>query len=57
MIKNNTMRGGYFKKGNLLPVHMVSADHYILWDPDRLYSKKGESSPSEKFSDGCFSVN
>ena len=51
------MRGGYFKKGNLLPVHMVSADHYILWDPDRLYSKKGESSPSEKFSDGCFSVN
>ena len=40
------------KKDHLLPVHMVSEDHYISRAPGRLYHTKGKSDPSDMFSGG-----
>ena len=40
------------KNYRLMPGHMVSADHYILRSPVRLYHKKGKSYPSDMFSVG-----
>ena len=34
-IKKNPMKEKYLKNDHLLPVHMVSADHYIFWYPGR----------------------
>ena len=48
--KNNPMKEQDLKKDHLLPGQMVSAEHYILRDPGRLYHTKGKSDPSEMFS-------
>ena len=42
----------YLKKDSLLPGQMFPADHYISWDPGRLYHTKGKSNPYEIFSGG-----
>ena len=44
------------KKDHLLPGQMVSAEHYILRDPGRLYHTKGKSDPSEMFSCWCVCI-
>ena len=49
-IKNNPMKEKVLKKDHLLPGQMVSADHYISWDPGRLYHTKGKLYPSDMFS-------
>ena len=46
------MKEQELKKDHLLPGQMVSADHYILWDPGRIYHKKGKSYTSDMFSGG-----
>ena len=51
-INNNPMKEQKLNKDHPLPVQMVSADHYILWDPGRLYHKKWKSDPSDMYSGG-----
>ena len=51
--KNNPIKEQELKKDHILPVHMVSADHYISRAPGRLYHTKGKSDPSDMFSGGC----
>ena len=41
------------KEDHLLPVNMVSVDHYISQAPGRIYHTKGKSYPSDIFSGGC----
>ena len=53
-INNNTMKEQYIKKDNILTGHMVSADHYILRAPGRIYHTKGKSDPYDMFSGGFF---
>ena len=36
---------------------MVSAGHYISWDPGRLYHAKGKSDQSDMFSGGCVFID
>ena len=48
-IKKNPMKEQDLNKDHLLPVQMVSADHYISWDPVRLYHTKGKPDPSDMF--------
>ena len=43
------MKEQEFKKDHLLPVHMVSADNYILRAPGRIYHTKGKSYPYDIF--------
>ena len=45
------------KKDHLLPGQMVSADHYILLDPGRLYHTKSKSNKYEMFSGGCVFID
>ena len=45
------------KKDTLLPVHMVSADHYILRAPVRIYHTNGKSDTSDMYSGGCVSID
>ena len=52
-IKNNPMKEQYLKKDHIMPVNLVSTDHYISRYPDRLYHTKGKSDPYEMFSGGC----
>ena len=40
-----------------MPVNMVYADHYVLWDTGRLYHTRFKGSPSDMFSDGCIFVD
>ena len=56
-IKNGTMKEQEFKKDHLLPGQIVSADHYILRDPGRLYHTKGKSDQSDTFSGGCVFID
>ena len=49
-IKNNPTKEQYIKKENLLPVHMVSADHTISRATYRLYHKNVKSDPYDMFS-------
>ena len=51
------MKEQELKKGNILPGQMVSADHYTLWSPGRLYHTKGKSDPSDMFSGGCVFID
>ena len=46
-IKNNPMKDQELNKNHLLPLHMVSVDHYILRGPGMLYHKNGKSDPSD----------
>ena len=48
-IEKNPIKEQDPKKYNLLPGEMVSADHYILQAPGRLYHTKGKSDPSCMF--------
>ena len=48
-IKNNPMKEQDLKMDHLLTVHMVSAYHYILRAPGRLYHTKGKSYQSDMF--------
>ena len=50
--ENNPMKEQELKKDHLMPVHMVSVDHYISWDIDRIYHTKAKSYPSDMFSGG-----
>ena len=43
IINNNPMKEQELKKDHLLPIHMVSTDHYISRAPGGLYHKKRES--------------
>ena len=52
-IKNNPMKEKGTKKDNLLTGQKVSTDHYISWDLGRIYHTKGNSDPSEMFSEEC----
>ena len=52
-IKKNPMKEKDLKKYHLMPVHMVSADHYISRARGRLYHTKGKSDQSDMFSGGC----
>ena len=52
-IKNNTMKEQEINKDHLLFGQMVSADHYILRAPGRLYHTKGKSDLYKMFSGGC----
>ena len=45
------------KKDHLLPGQMVSADHYILRAPGRLYHTKGKSYQFDMFSGGCVFID
>ena len=47
------MKEQEINKDHLLPGHMVSAYHYILWATGRLYHTKGKSDPSYMYSEGC----
>ena len=40
-------------KDHLLPVKIVSTDHYISRDPGSLYHTKGKSDQYDVFSGGC----
>ena len=51
-INNNPMKAQYIKKYHMLPVHMVSADHYLSRAPGMLYHTKGKSYPSAMLSGG-----
>ena len=55
--RKNPMKDQELNKDHLLPVHMVSADHYILRDPGRLYHTKGKSDPSYIYSVGCVLID
>ena len=55
--KKNPMKEQYLKKDHLLPGQMVSADHYILRAPGRLYHTKGKSDHSDMFSGGCVFID
>ena len=54
---NNPMEKQEIKKDYIFPRQMVSADHYILRIPGRLYHTKGKSDPSDMFSGGCFLID
>ena len=56
-IKKNPMKEQDIKKDHLLPGQMVSADHYILRAPGRLYHTKGKSDQSYMFSGGCVFID
>ena len=56
-IKKNPMKEQDIKKDHLLPGQMVSADHYILQAPVRLYHTKGKSDQCEMFSGGCVFID
>ena len=43
----------YLKKDSLLPGQMFPADHYISWDPGRIYHTKVKSDPYDILSVGC----
>ena len=45
------------KKDHLLPGQMVSADHYILRAPGKLYHTKGKSDQSDMFSGVCVFID
>ena len=55
--KNNPVKEQDLKKEHILPVQMVSADHYISRDPGRLYHTKGKPDPSDMFSVGCVFIH
>ena len=52
-IKKNHMTEQELNKDHLRPGQMLSADHYILQYPGKLYHTKGKSDPSDMFSGGC----
>ena len=56
-INNNPMKEQKIKKDHLLPVQMVSADHYISRAPGRLYHTKGKSDKYDMFSGGCVFID
>ena len=56
-IKKNPMKDQDIKKDHILPGKMVSADHYILRAPRRLYHIKGKSDPSDMLSGGCVFID
>ena len=51
------MKEKELNKDNILPGKMVSADHYISWDPGRIYHTKGKSDQSDIFSGGCVFID
>ena len=51
------MKEQELKKYHLIPGQMVSADHYILWNPGRIYHTKRKSDPSNIFSGVCVFIN
>ena len=47
-IKKNPMKYQDINNDHIMPGHMLSADHYILWATGRLYhTQKGKSDPSD----------
>ena len=52
-IKKNPMKEQEINKDHLLPVRMVSADHYIFRAPGMIYHTKGKSDTSDMYSIGC----
>ena len=56
-IKKNPMKDQELKNDHLLSVQMVSVDHYILWDPGRLYHRKVKSDTSDMLSEECVFID
>ena len=56
-IKKNPTKDQDLNKDHLLPVQMVSTDHYILRDQGRLDHRKGKSYPSDIYSGGCVLID
>ena len=56
-MKKNPMKEQELKKYHILPVQMVSIDHYISRAPGRLYHTKGKSDQSDMFSGGCVFID
>ena len=56
-IKKNTMKDQELKKDHIIPGEMVSADHYILRAPGRLYHTEGKSDQYDMFSGGCVFID
>ena len=56
-IKKNPMKEQELNKYHLLPGQMVSADHYILQSPGRIYHTKVKSDQSEMFSGECVFID
>ena len=56
-IKKNTMKDQDINKDHLHHVHMMSAYHYILRSPCKIYHKKGQSDLSQMFSGGCVFID
>ena len=56
-IKKNPMKDQELKKDHLLPVQMVSVDHYISRAPGRIYHTKGKSDQSDMFSGVCVFID
>ena len=56
-IKKNPTKDQDLNKDHLLPVQMVSTDHYILRAPGRLYHTKGKSDKSDMYSGGCVLID
>ena len=52
-INKNPMQEKYLQNYHLLPVHIFSEDHYIWWDPGRIYHNRVKSDPYEIFLGGC----
>ena len=44
-------------KDHLLPAQMVSAYHYVLRDPGRIYHRKGKSDPYDIYSVRCVLID
>ena len=51
------MKKQELKKDHLLPGQMVSADHYILRAPGRLYHTKEKPDQSDMLSGGCVFID
>ena len=51
------MKEQELKKDHLLPGQMVSADHYILRAPCRIYHTKGKPDQYDMFSVGCVFID
>ena len=55
--KKNPIKVKDLNKDHILPVQIVSADHYILQAPGRLYHTKGKSYPSNMYSGVCVLID
>ena len=51
------MKDQQLKRYHLMPLHMVSVDHYISWAPGRIYHIKFKLDPQKLFLVGCVFID